>query len=62
MKLTIVGTGYVGIVAGVGFANLGNHIKSCPQCLVALDTIKINPIIEFNKKRYDVRDYGKALN
>ncbi len=45
-----------------GFVNLGNHIKSCPQCLVALDNIKIDPIIEFNKKRRDIRDYGKALN
>ena len=26
MKLTIVGTGYVGIVTGTGLANLGNEV------------------------------------
>jgi UDPglucose 6-dehydrogenase len=43
MKLTMVGTGYVGLVTGVGFANLGNDV-------ICLDV---------DKKKIDLLNQGK---
>ncbi|HIJ55519.1 MAG TPA: UDP-glucose/GDP-mannose dehydrogenase family protein [Deltaproteobacteria bacterium] len=41
MKLTIAGTGYVGIVTGTGFANLGNDV-----ICYDIDTEKVNMLSE----------------
>ena len=41
MKLTVAGTGYVGLVTGTGFANLGNDVI----CL-DIDRAKIDQLVE----------------
>ncbi len=39
MNLVVIGTGYVGLVTGVGFASLGNHVS-----FIDLDTEKISKL------------------
>ena len=41
MNIVIIGTGYVGLVTGVGLANLGNNVT-----FIDLDEDKINIFIE----------------
>jgi|Deesub1362A_J573_1020465.scaffolds.fasta_scaffold05863_2 UDPglucose 6-dehydrogenase len=73
MKISIIGSGYVGIVTGIGFAELGNEV-----IFVDIDESKINlinsakpPIYERglkelmqkNKERfYATIDYNEAIN
>ena len=44
MKITVVGTGYVGLVTGTCLAETGNHV-----CCVDIDERKVNKL----KKRPD---------
>ena len=59
MKLTIAGTGYVGLVTGTGFANLGNDVICLDMRAVKI--LLKNPIIIDGRNIYDpkeLRDLG----
>ena len=43
MNIVIIGTGYVGLVTGVGLANLGNHVN-----FLDLDESKISNLSSKN--------------
>ena len=61
MKLTIAGTGYVGLVTGTGFANLGNDVICLDIDMRAVKILLKNPIIIDGRNIYDpkeLRDLG----
>lgn len=72
MKLSIVGSGYVGIVTGIGFAELGNEVVFVDVDEHKIDTINsgeppiyekgLDKLMERNKERYyATSDYGQAI-
>lgn len=72
MKISIVGSGYVGIVTGIGFAELGNEVAFVDVDEHKIDTINsgeppiyekgLNELMERNKgKYYATSDYKKAI-
>ncbi len=48
MKISIVGSGYVGLVTGIGFAELGNDV-----IFVDIDKVKIESINNLNPPIYE---------
>lgn len=72
MKISIVGSGYVGIVSGIGFAELGNEVVFVDVDNQRIDTInagkppiyekELNRLMERNKERYyAISDYKQAI-
>jgi len=51
MKICVIGTGYVGLVSGVCFADLGNIV----HC-VDIDIGKINKLNQWLKKITKIKD------
>jgi len=61
VKLTIAGTGYVGLATGTGFANLGNDVICLDIDMRAVKILLKNPIIIDGRNIYDpkeLRDLG----
>ena len=54
MKLTVAGTGYVGLVTGTGFANLGNDVIYLD--MLAVRILLKNPIIIDGRNIYDPKE------
>ncbi len=72
MKISIVGSGYVGVVTGIGFAELGNEVVFVDVDNQRIDTInagkppiyekELDVLMEKNKERfYATSDYKRAI-
>src|SRR5437868_13886086 len=48
MKICVVGTGYVGLVAGAGFSDMGNDVTCCDVDVSKIDMLRAGrmPIYE----------------
>ena len=44
MKLCMIGTGYVGLVSGVCFSDLGNNVICVDQNLDKIEKLKKTPV------------------
>ena len=62
MKICVIGTGYVGLVAGAGFSDMGNDVTCCDVDAEKIDGLKrgVMPIYEPGLDKLVMHNVGRG--